>query len=145
MGSFANSVRANSKKALKRVNAKCYEIAKELFTSIVKLTPSPLNPGPYADGFLVNQWYPAEGNYFSEELGPDSDISANGMGSLTRIQNLQGNVFSGKDGVLTLANNAHYAYRAEALGWPQTDGWSGRIGPYRMVALSIQKIGAKYK
>lgn len=142
---FASSLRANTTRVMQKVNVKCYKIAKELFTSIVQLSPSPSHPGPYADGYLVNQWYPEEGNYFSEELGPDSDISATGQGSLSRIASLAGGEFLMKDGVLTLTNNTHYAYRAEALGWPASEGWSGRIGPYRMVALSIQIISAKYK
>ncbi len=145
MGSFAASLLANSNKLLREVNEKCYAIARELFTSIVELSPSPLHPGPYADGYLVNQWYPTDGPGFSEELGPSNDTSINGMGSLTRIGQLRGNQFRSGDGAVTLTSNVHYAYRAEVLGWPAEEGWSGRIGPYRMVALSLQKIAAKYK
>lgn len=145
MGQFSDSILRNSQKALQKVNRDCYTIARDLFATIVSLTPSPSNPGPFADGYLVNQWYPAEGGELSEELGPDSDISPTGTGSLSRISRLNGKEFLFKDGVITLANNTHYAYRAEVLGWPQSDGWSGNIGPYRMVARSIQLISARYK
>lgn len=139
---FASSVRMNTRRVLLDVNTKAYRIAKELFTKIVNFTPSPSNPGPYAAGHLANQWYPESGDYFSEELS--SDTSSNGAGSINRIQALRGVEFYQKDGKLTLTNNLHYAYRAEALGWPREDGWSGTIGPYRMVARSIQAIAAKY-
>lgn len=142
MGRFAASVKMNSIRLLADVNAKVYKIARELFTKVVNLTPSPSNPGPYAAGHLANQWYPEEGGDFSEELS--SDTSTTGAGSIARISALNGVEFYQKDGKLTLTNNLHYAYRAEALGWPREDGWSGTIGPYRMVARSLQAIKAKY-
>lgn len=142
-GSFAQSVNANCHKAMLAVNAKCYQIAKELFTKIVDLTPSPTNPGPYAEGVLVNNWFPVDGSGFSSA---ETDASSSyGAGSRARIKSLQGFQFFRKDGTVTLSNNVHYAYRAEVLGWPQSDGWSGRIGPYRMVARSLQAIAARYK
>lgn len=140
---FAASVKANSRRLLAKVNKQCYQIAKELFTSIVNLTPSPDNPGPYAKGHLANQWYPEEGSDFSDELS--SSTSSDGSGSLARINAMSGYAFNGRDGAVTLANNLSYAYRAEVLGWPVSDGWSGQIGPYRMVARSLQIIKARYK
>lgn len=142
---FASSLRLNSRRLMARVNSKCYAIARELFTKVVDLTPSPSHPGPYAEGYLVNQWYPAEGRNFSSELGPEYDTGGDGYASRARIDKLDGYAFNGRDGAVTLANNVEYAYRAEALGWPVSDGWSGKIGPYRMVAKAIQIIGAKYK
>lgn len=139
--SFAKSVQANSRKVLWRVNNKCYEIAKALFVSIINFTPSPDNPGPFAMGHLADQWYPDEGD-FSEELS--GSTSPNGAGSLARVQAMKGGAFNGRDGKVTLTNNVDYAYRAEVLGWPASEGWSGKIGPYRMVARSIQIIKAKY-
>jgi len=139
---FAASVRSNSNKALARVNNKCYDIARELFSAVIAFTPSPSNPGPFAKGFLVDQWYPNEGQDFSEELS--STTSPNGEGSISRVQALRGMQFFGDDGAITLANNLSYAYRAEVLGWPSSDGWSGKIGPYRMVARALQLIKAKY-
>ena len=139
---FSDSLRANIKKTLLRVNEASYKVARELFDSVVYLTPSPTHPGPHAHGMLANQWFPEE-NDFSEEL--DNRLSPTGADSLARIQAMKGYVFNGRDGKLTLTNNLSYAYRAEALGWPVADGWSGQIGPYRMVALSLQLIAAKYK
>jgi hypothetical protein len=139
---FTDSLRANIKKTLWRVNESAYKIARELFESVVILTPSPFHPGPWAEGWLANQWYPEE-NDFSEEL--DSNISSIGADSLRRIQGMRGYVFNQRDGKLTLTNNLHYAYRAEALGWPESEGWSGKTGPYRMIAKSLQLITAKYK
>lgn len=141
--SFAMQVLLNNDKVLSGINGKCYKIAKELFTTVVDLSPSPTNPGPFAKGELVNQWYPEAGGDYSEELSPD--LSADGAGSRARINALKGFEFLGHDGVLTLTNNLPYAYRAEALGWPVADGWSGKIGPYRMVARSVQAVAAKYK
>jgi hypothetical protein len=142
MGKFADSVRANSTKVLMKANRQCFQIAKELFTSVVELTPSPSNPGHYAHGWLSNQWYPESGS-FSEELSGSK--SPSGADSINRINALRGLEFFRKDGKLTLTNNLSYAYRAEVLGWPVSDGWSGQVGPYRMVALSIQAIATKYK
>ena len=105
-----------------RVNLRCYDLARELFTSIVNLSPSPSHPGPYAHGLLVNQWYPEEGD-FSDECG--FSTSPNGAESLSRIKALRGLAFYQKDGKLTFTNNLSYAYRAEVLGWPASDGWSG--------------------
>lgn len=153
VGSFTQSILAHNRKAMARVNDKCYEIARELFSSIVRLTPSPSSPGPQADGLLVNNWFPMDGVTFSQDK-TDTE-SNNGAGSLGRIRSLKGRQFFLKDGAVTLANNLHYAYRAEVLGWPKKDGWSGsssgrydgRIdgGPYRMVARSLQAVAAKYK
>ncbi len=144
MGTFADSVRANTRKIMRTVNAQCLTIARELFLSIISLTPSPNHPGPYAAGWLANQWYPELGSDFSEELG--GDLDAAGGGSITRVEAMLGNamVFLEQDGSVTLTNNLPYAYRAEAVGWPAHDGYKGDIGPYRMVAKSIQAIVAKY-
>lgn len=149
MGAFADSIRSNSDKMLKTVNRQIYSIAFELFTSIVLNSPSPSNPGPFADGLLVNQWYPAIGD-FSTQVG--GDTSPNGSNSLSRIKSvMSGSEFYRKNGRLTLANNLDYAYRAEVLGWPKSDGYSGKSGaegkgkPYRMVAKSLQAVVARYK
>lgn len=139
---FGASVLANGQKLLEKTNDKCLAIAKELFVSIVNLSPSPSNPGSWADGLLANQWYPAIGT-FSSEVG--TATSPYGAGSLARIANLTTNseAFFGKDGVITLSNNVSYAYRAEVLGWPVEDGWSGKVGPYLMVAKSLQAIATR--
>jgi len=146
LSNFAQSVIQNSQKILQEVNDRCYYIARELFISVVLQTPSPDHPGPTAQGLLSNNWFPVNGSGFSSETTDTKHRS--GGGSLTRIKTvLIGKQFLRKDGVVTLSNNLHYAYRAEVLGWPAPPSgqWSGRIGPYRMVAKSLQKIGAKYK
>jgi hypothetical protein len=139
--SFAASVRNNSTKALKQVSKQAAEVTKFLFNRVVEYTPSPNNPGPYADGYLVNQWFPEYGGYFSEDR--DTRTSPFGANSLSRIAALSNGMFYGRDNSITLTNNVDYAYRAEALGWPGPE-WSGSIGPYRMVARAIQTTKAKY-
>lgn len=145
MGSFSASIRLSSEKVLQKVNSKCYEIAKELFRKVIEFTPSPSNPGPWAKGHLVNQWYTGENGEYSEELSSETDPT--GSGSLLRISTLSGNIFRGRDGSLTLVNNLSYAYRAEVLGWPAGEAghnWKG-ARPYAMVARALQIIGSKYK
>lgn len=141
-GSFAQSVELNSLAILREVNDRVYEIARELFRSIVQLTPSPSNPGDTAKGLLANNWFPVDGPGFSQATSTAK--SSWGAASVARINALRGNNFFQKDGTVTLSNNLDYAYRAEVLGWPNPR-WSGRVGPYRMVALSMQKVSARYK
>lgn len=143
--SFTNSIARNVNRVREEINAKCYKISIELFLAIVRRTPSKTGPtkGPTAEGHLVNQWYPKAGPGFSSELS--AAISPNGADSISRINSLRGGrEFFKTDGRLSMTNNVHYAVRAEKKGWPKSEGWSGRIGPYRMVFLSIQEIKAKY-
>ena len=143
MSVFMDSLNRNILRVKQEVNDKIYKISIELFLSIVAKSPSPSNPGEHAKGLLANQWYPKVGSGFSDELG--TSTSPNGAGSRARIETLRGGkAFLNKDGRLSLTNNLHYAYRAEMLGWPRPE-WSGSVGPYRMVALSLQAIAAKYK
>jgi hypothetical protein len=146
MTGFAKSVATNIAKLKARVNAQCYQLARELFTSIVVLSPSPGNPGPFADGLFANQWYPSDGPEFSSEVGT-SEAQA-GDESLLRIATIldpdNGKQFFEKDGAVTMTNNLPYSSLVETWGWPFPQ-WTGRSGPYRMVALSIQAIAAKYK
>jgi hypothetical protein len=125
------------------VNQQCYAIAWQLFTSVVRLTPSPKNPGPFASGLLVNQWYPSVDRP-SQQKGDAT--SPDGAASIERINAFtqNGRAFLGKDGKVYLTNNVEHAYRAEMLGWPEPE-WSGKIGPYRMVARSLQAVSAKNK
>lgn len=140
-GSFAQSILQNIAKIEQDVNDRVYEIARELFRSIVQLSPSPSNPGETAKGLLANNWFPMNGPSFS--TATTSATSSWGAASLARINALSGSNFIRKDGTVTLSNNLDYAYRAEVLGWP-TPRWSGRVAPYRMVALSMQKVAARY-
>lgn len=132
---FGDSVSAQCERVLKEVNAKCYSIAWQLFTTTVYRTPSPANPGKWAKGLLANQWYPKEGLNFSSEV--NSSTSPVGSASLSRITALSATkVFYGKDGAMTMANNVPYVMQAEYLGWAKT-------GPYRMVALSLMEVAAR--
>lgn len=141
---FSAAIDRNILRVKQEVNDKVYKISIELFLLVVAKTPSPSNPGEYAKGLLANQWYPKTGAGLSAKEG--TDISDTGAASKARIVALRGGkAFFGKNGRLSLANNLDYAYRAEVLGWPEADGWSGQVGPYRMVALSLQAIAARYK
>lgn len=141
---FTASIDRNILRVQDEVNRKAYKITIELFLSVVRLTPSPAHPGDHAVGLLVNQWYPHTGSGFSASL--DSSTSDDGNASQERIHGLRGGTeFLGKDGRISLANNLHYAVRAEKIGWPKSEGWSGKVGPYRMVMLSLALIAAKYK
>lgn len=142
MGIFATSIQLSTTKILAKVNEQVYRIAWELFTNVVKFTPSPSNPGPHAKGLLANQWYPKAGSASSEK---SIATSGTGAGSLSRINAMMGGKeFLGKDGKLTLTNNMDYAQRAESEGWPRPK-WSGKIGPYMMAARSLQATVAKYR
>jgi hypothetical protein len=142
---WKHQIQLASKLVMQQVNTKVYKIAWELFTSVIDFTPSPTNPGPYAKGLLVNAWFPAEKG---ASPARSSNISPNGSDSRSRVNAMaaNGTEFLEKDGKITLTNNTPYAYRAEYLGWPESDNpmWKNR-GPYRMVARSLQKIAAKYK
>lgn len=138
MGLFEQSVKAASRTILEQVNTKCNDIAWELFTLVVNKTPSPSNPGPKAKGLLSNQWYPSTGSASSNR---GTSLSSNGGDSLSRINSFRkGTEFMGKDGKATLANNLDYALQAEDTGWTGNKN----TPPYRMVALSLQAVGAKY-
>lgn len=141
MSLFEKSIRAASSKILVDVNLKCYQIAWELFTSVVNKTPSPTNPGPTAEGLLANQWYPMAGGV-SGVLGVN--LSPNGADSLARIQAMMnGREFSNRDGRVTLSNSIGYVMLAEKAGW-KPPRWKGTPA-YRMVALSLQATVAKFK
>lgn len=141
MSFFEKSVRAATHKVLVSVNLKCYEIAWELFSSVVYKTPSPTNPGPHATGLLANQWYPSEG---SASAARSAATNPRGADSLARIKAMMNGIeFYDRDGKITLANNMPHAVLAEITGW-QPPMWRGKA-PYRMVALSLQATAAKYK
>lgn len=142
MGSFADSVRNNSKRIMSSVDSKCYEIAKECFKLTVSYSPSESVGSKWAVGYLKNQWYVYDGKSFSS--GINSVASQSGDDSLRRISQLSGNQFYMKDGAVTLSNNVPHAYRVEVLGWP-TPKWTGTVMPYRMVARAIAETSAKHK
>lgn len=142
---FSASIDSNIQRITKEINDRCYKITIELFLRIVALTPSPTQrKAQHATGLLVNQWYPAIGNVWSIE---SSDLHEDsGASSQSRIRGMRGGgEFFAKDGRASLSNSIPYAVRAEKVGWPKNEGWSGKVGPYAMVSLALQEIGAKYK
>jgi hypothetical protein len=141
MSFFEKCVRLAASRVLVAVNLKCYQIAWELFTSVVDKTPSPNNPGKHAKGLLANQWYPQER---SASNARSSAISRNGGGSLARIRAMMnGTEFYNRNGKIVLSNNVPYVMLAESAGW-NPPRWKG-TAPYRMVALSLQATAAKNK
>lgn len=145
---FLADIEAFAKQSMLQASTNTNLIAEDLMNKAVVNSPSPSNPGPYAEGVLANQWYPETGGTFSSSV--TSEANPNGSGSLSRIRALMASQpFYQRDNVVTLTNNVSYAYRAEHLGWPKGDGdngwkWSGRIGPYAMVAKSMAYVAGKY-
>jgi hypothetical protein len=163
MGNFADSIKANIKELQQEVNDRIVDVFVETSLSVVHLTPSPswidqtrgasLSKPEYTDGLLANQWYPAENKLSQEETSAKSD---NGGDSIARINAMKSsNVFTAKDGYLSLTNNVPYAYRVDAIGYPKGlaeviqgyGDWSYWNGthrhPYAMIDTSIAKIKAK--
>lgn len=132
--SFGDSVKLNCEKILREINNKCYSITWGLFTTVVKNTP-------VLDGELINNWFPQVGDGYSFEK--TSSQSKTGSGSLSRINSLpKQSLFYDRDNVVSMSNNQSYAMNAEYLGWPSPK-WSGKVGPYRMIGLSLIKVAAE--
>jgi hypothetical protein len=129
-------------KALQQASISTNKIVRDLDTQAVNLSPSPSNPGPFAKGLLVNQWYASVGSSPSSEVG--TATSDTGVDSLSRLEaTLASNPFYGKDNIVTFANNVDHAYYAEVLGW-QPPLWSGHQGPYAMARGAVTYTIAKY-
>lgn len=141
--SFFDDIKAFETKALQKASDNTNKVIETLFNKVVDY--SPVKPSAmYSQGVLINQWYPAIGDKPSGIVSNSS--SSTGAESRSRIKEiLSRKPFLGKDSVVTLANNVSYAYRAEKLGWPAGEGdngwhWSGRVGPYAMVAKAMSNI-----
>lgn len=134
---FADSIRTHNLKVKQQVSNKVLAIATELFTEIV-------NGTPVDKGVLKNNWYGGTGNVYNASYNEHS-ASAGGMSSLTQIAALRAYTgFVGKDGSISLSNSTPYGFRAEYAGWPAPD-WTGRVGPYAMIAKAFIKVAPKYK
>lgn len=151
---FAEQIRAATRKIEHEINEKCYEVGRYLFYSIIALTPNQAVPQPYwpqypgyADGQMINNWFPVDGPSFSTQR--TEDLDHRGGASKRRVRELRGKQFLGKDGTITLANNMHYAFRVEYAGWPKGGGprgnWTGTRQPYAMVEHSIVLTSVRYK
>ena len=145
---FADDVRKFQEKALLAANKSTNKVVEELFTKVVDKSPTPPGIGGYSEGVLKNQWYPTSGSGYSGEVG--TSASNIGAGSMSRIKSLLSeDLFYGRDNIVSLANNTEQAYYAEVLGWLPGKGtngwiWSGNVGPYRMVSMSIVEVVGKY-
>lgn len=147
---FARDIKAFEDKANAEMNKSVTKAVEILFFNVVALTPSPINPGPWAKGHLANQWYPAVGD--NPDTSTSDSVSNNGSDSLRRIKGLLSlNLFHGKDRTITLTNSVTYAYRAEHLGWPKgydSDSgwtWSGRRPRgYKMVTTAVNNFKGLY-
>jgi hypothetical protein len=134
---FASSVKAFQAKATSQVNAQVNAIATELFEEIVKETP-------VEKGVLKNNWYIGYGKVYNTAYSENS-ASKDGMASLSRISALKtGTTFLKKDGIVSLSNSTPYGFRAEYAGWPYPQ-WTGRVGPYAMIAKAFIVVVPKYK
>lgn len=138
---FAASIRATTQKQLAQVDKKINDIALDLFTTVVALSPTkPM--AKYAKGEFINNWM-AKAN--GVDTTTRSGRSFDGMASLTSIAALRAKkTFLGKDGYVTLSNNVHYAGLVEYAGW-KPPRWSGRVGPYAPVRNAFIKVVPKYK
>lgn len=136
MAGFADSIKINSTKILAEIQAKCYTITDDLFTTVVYNTP-------VLKGELINNWFTSTGDILSSATTTTLDTAGND--SLLNIESLsQEDLFNGKDDIASLTNNIDYSYNAEFIGWPLPE-WSGRVGPYAMVRNSLTQIAAKYE
>jgi hypothetical protein len=135
---FASSIGAFAKKVQVEVSESVVEQATELFTEIVKGTP-------VDKGVLINNWYVGKGrDVYNGAYDPNS-MNVQGMSSYTQISSLRGYTgFLGRDGAVSLSNSTPYGFRAEYAGWP-TPQWTGRVGPYAMIANAFIKVVPKYK
>ena len=134
---FGDSVRAFGTKSKAKVSEKIITIAGELFEEVVKGTP-------VDKGVLKNNWYAGTNGRYDATYNANS-ASLDGMSSLTQISTLKTYMgFLGRDGSVSLSNSTPYGFRAEYDGWPSPE-WSGRIGPYAMIAKAFITVVPKYK
>ena len=146
--SFLSDIKAFQEKAIKAASTNTVNIAQDAFLAAVDYSPSPSNPGPYAKGLLVNQYYVAIGNTPSSAVSTATNPT--GEDSKARIKLLVASLpFMGKDNTVSLSNNTEEAYYADKLGWAAGAGtngwtWTGKA-PYFMTAKAMSYIESKYK
>lgn len=134
---FADSIRASRSKILNQVSNCVLEEANELFMTVVDGTP-------VDKGVLINNWYAGTGKTYNDSYNENSSSKV-GMASRTQITSLRGYTgFVGGDGVVSISNSTPYGFRAEYSGWPKPE-WTGRVGPYAMIAKAFITVVPKYK
>ena len=132
---FAEDIEAFREKALLDMNKSVSGLVKKLTNSVISETPSKANPGKWARGHLVNQWYPAINSFDSSRSNTIDDV---GSESYLRVgAMLEKKPFYGKDAMFTFTNSVDYVWKAEHDGWDFTK-------PYKMVGLSVQQIKQDY-
>ena len=143
MGFFSDSVRQNADKMMSQVGKKVEDIATELFTEVVLMSPA--NPtmaatqrtAKWAKGEFNNNWFAATN---SETLSHTSVRSMTGRDSRASIRTLKNaKTFYKKNGYVTLTNTTSYSGNIEYDGWP-----SG-LTPYAPVRKAFINIVPKYK
>jgi len=121
---FSSDIAAFRDKALQAASTNTMTIAQEVGRMEVAFSPSPINPGPYATGLLINQYYPSVG---APDFTVTTATNSSGADSLARINALaETNAFLGKDNVVYITNSTEEAYYADKLGWQKglgTNGW----------------------
>ncbi len=146
--SFSDDVQSWANKALQQVSDKNNQIVQDAFSQMVFRSPSPVNPGPYAKGLLVNQYYTMVGPGYSTAVSSSKNPS--GADSLSRIAStISSNPFLGKDNSVSLSNNTWESYHADVIGWRAGAGSKGlvRLGaaPYMMTSGTLNYIQNKYQ
>lgn len=144
---FSSDIKAFRDKAIKNASDNTNNVFRDLGTLVVRFSPSPSNPGPYAKGLLVNQWYFSVG---APDLSAGTTTNPTGSDSLSRLDAFIGtNPFLGRDATAYIANSTQEAMYADLLGWAAGKGtngwiWSGRSGAYHMRQMSIVYIQQAY-
>lgn len=144
---FASDIKAFADKALQKASTNTMNIVQDVGRMEVAFSPSPSNPGPYATGLLVNNYYPSVG---VPDYSRSSSTSAAGSDSLSRINEFaETNAFLGKDNVVYITNSTEEAYYADVLGWQKGQGtngwiWSGKATPYFMRSQAITYVQQAY-
>lgn len=144
---FASDIRAFKDKALKSASDNTSKVFSDLSALVIRFSPSPSNPGPYAKGLLVNQYYFSVGN---PDLSVTSSTSPTGADSLNRLAAfLESSPWLGKDNTAFIANSTQESYYADILGWAAGKGtngwvWTGKQGPYMMRAQAITYVQQAY-
>jgi hypothetical protein len=134
---FADSIKAFGNKAKREVNNHIVEVATELFNEVVAGTP-------VDKGVMINNWYAGDSKVYNPAYNENS-TDKSGMASYTQIASLKAyQGFVGRDSSISISNSTPYGFRAEYAGWPAPK-WTGRIGPYAMIANAFIKVVPKYK
>lgn len=123
-----------------KVDLKCVTMTRELFRSIILKTPV---SDREHKGRLVGNWNVKLNGF---DFNTSNKFSPERSGPIRRMESIvKKGIFYGDDVWVTMSNGIEYAYRAEYLGWPETEGWSGKVGPYAMVRNGVLEVVTKYR